>query len=169
MRVFPEWMDNLPMQQQSVLLLAARGPDGIGKRHPCKDVVRAYRGTVLKAAYYGRELRWGEKADSFMSLDLIADTASWMDVKNNFFDSIDELPHHYIMHLAHGVQILGYKHPNILFRDTWWNFYEDLCFDQHMNIESEQEMDARLSDWDEENWEPGLKIVVTKEPENFSV
>jgi hypothetical protein len=38
-----DWMDDLPMQQQSVVVLATRGPDGVAKHHPCKDVVRAYR------------------------------------------------------------------------------------------------------------------------------
>lgn len=31
--VQPEWCLSLPIQQQSVLFLAARGPDGIKKRH----------------------------------------------------------------------------------------------------------------------------------------
>ena len=39
--VFPEWIFRLPMQQQSVLLLGSRGPDGVEKFHPCKDVTRA--------------------------------------------------------------------------------------------------------------------------------
>ncbi len=36
--VFPEWMADLPMQQQSVMIIAVRGPDGVRKHHPCKAI-----------------------------------------------------------------------------------------------------------------------------------
>lgn len=149
--VFPEWIMGLTMQQQSVLMLAARGPDGIAKHHPCKDVVRAYRATVFKAALYGRALTWGEKADSFMSLDLIA-SESWGDVVKEYFRVVDELPHHYHMHLLHGAQILAYKHPDQRQRHAWLWFYQRACDDAHMNEETEQQMDGRLSDWFQEEW-----------------
>jgi hypothetical protein len=76
--VQPEWCRALPLQQQSVMLLAARGPDGVTKMHPCKGVVVAYRGCVLLAAKYGRELRFGERADSFMSLDAFCSAGSYL-------------------------------------------------------------------------------------------
>lgn len=144
--VQPEWCRTLPLQQQSVLLLAARGPDGVGKAHPCKAVVRAYRGTVLVAAARRRTLHWGEKADSFMSLDRFAEPMAWRNDVDAFFDSVDDLPHHYLMHLAHGAEIAGYKHPDERFRDRWLEFYFEVCADAHMTGESEAEMDARLND-----------------------
>lgn len=149
--VFPDWILSLGMQQQTVLMLGGRGPDGIAKVHPCKDVVRAYRGTVFKAAMYGRSLRWGEKADSFMSLDLIAST-DWPRIVKAYFNVVDELPHHYHQHLLHGAQILGYKHPDMNMRHAWSWFYEKSCQDAHMNVETEPEMDARLSDWFQQHW-----------------
>lgn len=151
--VFPEWMASLTMQQQSVLVLAARGPDGIAKVHPCKDIVRAYRGTVLKAARFGRLLRWGEIADSFMSMDLIADRHSWARAMKAFFEVVDSLPHHYYLHLAHGAEILGYKHPDLDVRAAWNWFYLKSCEDMHLTPETEEEMDNRLSDWNKEAWD----------------
>lgn len=144
--VQPDWCRALPLQQQSVLLLAARGPDGISKVHPCKAVVRAYRGTVLVAAARRRTLHWAEKADSFMSLDRFADQNRWRIDVDAFFDSVDELPHHYLMHLAHGAEIAGYKHPDERFRGRWLEFYFEVCHDAHMTGETEVEMDARLND-----------------------
>lgn len=107
--VQPEWCRALPIQQQSVLFLAARGPDGIAKNHPVKRIQRAYRGTVLVAAKYGRCLKWGEKADSFMGLDDFADSEAWRAIIEEFFLTADSLPHHFYMHLIHGAEILGYK------------------------------------------------------------
>lgn len=152
-RVTPEWFDDLPMQQQSVMLLGARGPDTVGKFHPCKDVVRAYRATVFKAAYFGRELMWGERADSFMSLDIIADSQHWGNVVNNFFDTVDEVPHHYYLHLVHGTEIIGYKHPDHKYRVAWSDFYLRACDNLHMKPESIFDMDKRLGDWGRRYWE----------------
>lgn len=152
--VQPEWALALNVQQQSVLFLAARGPDGIGKDHPCKDVVRAYRGTVLVAAKYGRLLEWGERSvgDTFMSLDLLASPIAWKEVTRQFFETADALPWHYRTHLLHGTQILGYKHPDERFRERWYGFYLACVDDLHLRPESEFDMDARLGDWDRAHW-----------------
>jgi hypothetical protein len=142
--VQPDWCLNLPLQQQSVLLLAARGPDGIPKPHPCKDVQRAYRGTVLVAAARQRTLHWGEKADSFMSLDGLA--GDWDLIVKRFFESVDELPHHFVMHLLHGAEILGYHHPDRRFRERWLWFYFEGCNDMHVQPETQEQLDERLND-----------------------
>lgn len=150
--VQPEWCRALSLQQQGVLLLGARGPDGVAKSHPCKVIQRAYRGTVFTAARYGRPLEWGERADSFMSLDLIADLEAWQMATDLFFETMDDLCHHYLMHFMHGAQILGYKHPGTGFRMRWGNFYKDFCDSLHLDPESEDKMDLRLNDWGREAW-----------------
>lgn len=144
--VQPEWCLDLSLQQQAILLLGARGPDGAAKMHLCKNVVRAYRGTVMLAAARKRTLYLGEKADSFMSLDRFGDWHLWKQDVTMFFQSVDELPHHYTMHLAHGAQILGYKHPDAEFRSRWEYFYLTFCDDVHLTPETEKEMDHRLND-----------------------
>lgn len=164
--VFPDWMATLPMQQQSVLVLAARGPDGARKHHPCKDVVRAYRACVLKAAYYGRDMALGESADHFMSMDMIAYRSTWGRAVKSFFDSVDELPHHYYLHLAHGAEILGYKHPDPVIRVRWKFFYDKCCDDMHVTPETEEEMDRRLGDWGRRHWgEPPHPSLPSSEAE----
>jgi hypothetical protein len=150
--VQPYWCRRLPVQQQSVMLLASRGPDGVGKYHPCKAVVRAYRGTVLVAAKYGRPLDWGEKADTFMSLERFANDAVWRQDVDAFLDAHDELPKHYLAHLMHGAQIVGFKHPDDRFRSRWSGFYHQLVDVFHLNPETEEEMDERLGDWNRDHW-----------------
>ncbi len=150
--VQPEWCLRLPLQQQSVLLLAARGPDGLNKTHPCKDVQRAYRATVFVAAKYGRLIRWGESVDGFMSLELFGDSELWKQVCDRFFPSIDSLPHHYFMHLLYGAEILGYKHPCVEFRKRWRAFYVRGVEELHFTPETEVQMDLRLNDWGQREW-----------------
>jgi hypothetical protein len=150
--VQPQWCLCLPLQQQAVLLLGARGPDGISKYHPCKPIQRAYRAAVFLAAKYGRTLEWGEREEGFMCLEQFSDDDGWAAQVQTFFDSIDSLPHHFTMHLLHGAQILGYKHPDERFRNRWREFYILGCRDLHMTPETEAEMDIRLSDWGRAYW-----------------
>ena len=152
--VFQEWMYPLPMQQQSVLVLACRGPDGIAKFHPCKEIVARYRATVFKAAYLGRAMRIDEGDDTtFMTLRNFSDDAIWHAMVREFFHHVDSLPHHYYLHLAHGAEIIGYKHPVELQRKRWLGFYHRSCDDMHLYPEGEAEMDSRLSDWQREHWD----------------
>src|SRR5690349_12516011 len=131
--VFQDWILELTMQQQSVLVLACRGPDGIAKFHPTKEIVARYRATVLKAAYLGRAMRIDEGDDTtFMTLRHFSDDESWMLLTRDFFDHVDSLPHHYYMHLMHGAQIIGYKHPIELFCNRWGLFYQRCCHDLHL-------------------------------------
>jgi hypothetical protein len=152
--VQPEWCLSLPLQQQSVLLLASRGPDGIAKTHPCKRVQRAYRACVLIAAYEGHLISWGEGNghNTFMGLDEFGNDVMWEAIVEGFFQTADDLPHHFLMHLLHGTEILGYKHPNRDFRDRWSDFYRQGVQEFHLNFETETQMDARLCDWNQEHW-----------------
>ena len=151
--VQPDWCRTLTLQQQSVLLLASRGPDGVAKYHPCKKVQVAYRGCVLVAARTGRELAWGESSDAFMSLREFADDTTWAAAVYEFIDHHDSIPHHFTMHLMHGAEILAYKHPDSRFRDRWLHFYLTMARVLHMNPETEEEMDRRLNDWGREGWQ----------------
>jgi hypothetical protein len=152
---FQDWVFTIPsMQQQSVLMLAMRGPDGITKEHPCKVILRRYRASILKSAYLGRALRVGEQVDTFHSLKDFQDEGTWHREKHAFFRNIDDLPVHFVTHLFHGCQILGYKHPDPFFRRRWSGFYLEGVEDcLHFNIETEEQMDKRLGDWGREHWE----------------
>lgn len=164
--VVPDWISTLNLQQQSVLLLAARGPDGAGKNHPCKLLVRVYRGTVFRAARYGRLLDdgpWCREGDTFMDrrpLRVIDESeppppgvTNWSTVVRSFVSVMEELPHHYCTHLMHGVEILGYKHPDLRERMLWHSLYLRMVDAMHLQPESEKQMDARLSDWGREEWD----------------
>ena len=152
--VFQDWLFDLTMQQQSVLVLACRGPDGIAKFHPTKQIVARYRATVLKAAYLGRPMRIDEgDATTFMTLKYFSVANEWRAMCGAFFDHVDEIPHHYYMHLMHGAQIAGYKHPNVTFRLRWLDFYTRCCHDLHLMPESAEHMDERLGDWNRKHWD----------------
>jgi hypothetical protein len=151
--VFQDWWLNLSMQQQSVLILAIRGPDTMRKYHPCKTIIRMYRATVLKAAYLGRAMELDEGDETmFMHLHNISDTRVWNLYVKSYFDTVDELPMHYHLHLLHGAEIIGYKHPHPFLKARWQSFYLKGCEGMHINPETEAQMDERLNDWNQEFW-----------------
>jgi hypothetical protein len=153
--VFQDWLFSLSMQQQSVLVLACRGPDGIAKFHPTKLITTRYRATVLKAAHRGRPMKVDEinGGGSFMTLAGFENVVNWRHLQDEFFDHADILPHHYYMHLMHGAEIAGYKHPEPLFRARWLEFYDRCCEELHIRPETCEDMDERLNDWNKEHWD----------------
>ena len=54
--VTQEWVHELSLMQQSVLLSAIRGCDGVARHHKSKALVKWYRRCVLLSAFDGRAL-----------------------------------------------------------------------------------------------------------------
>src|SRR5258708_5325855 len=51
MPVTQPWVHHLSMMQQGVILSAIRGPDGIGKNHVSKLLLRWYRRSIIMCAF----------------------------------------------------------------------------------------------------------------------
>jgi hypothetical protein len=98
-------------------------------------------------------LKWAEPADGFMTMSVFSDWRLWGDAVQEFFDHADELPKHYLVHLMHGAEILGYKHPDTQIRRLWREFYLRAVEDLHLAPETEEQMDKRLGDWGREHWD----------------
>lgn len=90
----------------------------------------------------------------FLHLTRFADPVFWAQDTKDYLESVDEIPHHYHMHLYHGAQILAYKHPLAVMRERWHKFFMECTHDMHIPVpESEAEMDQRLSDWHRKEWD----------------
>jgi len=152
--VTQEWIHELPFMQQSVLILAMRGPDGVSKYGAAKMLLRWYRRCVIKAAFLGEALRdpIQPSGGSFDGPSLEGDdeldpwTERMMVHVNQYLRELDGIPHHFHMHLMHGTEILGYKHPDAIVRHWWHCLYLRLANDAHLHPESEAELDVRLGD-----------------------
>lgn len=150
--VTQEWTHELSMMQQTVLLTAIRGPDGLPKYGPAKMLLRWYRRCVLLSAMDGKVLAspCDKNGGSFTGPSLDAQITNWEAPLNNlvgdYLRTTDALPHHFQMHFIHAVEILGYKHPDARIRDWWHSVYRRLVSDLHLYPESETAMDERLGD-----------------------
>lgn len=164
------WVNDLPFMQQSVLLSAIRGCDGIPKRHKAKLLVKWYRRCILVSAFDGKVLGdpFAPGGGSFTGP--LEDLRPWIEsgphpvseydhrcsilqkVADDFLDSRDELHAHYTGHMMHAFEILGYKHPDETIREYWNEIYLRLARAHHLHEETEAEMDARLGD-NMEGWQ----------------
>jgi hypothetical protein len=162
--VLQSWVERLTYMQQSVLLTAIRGPDGITKNHVSKVLLRWYRRCILLSAFEGRILETPYEAGGGSFTGPCTYPNSWWPSKTingyesgidmAFYDYMRELdlvPHHFQLHFLHAAEILGYKHPDLQIRGWWINVYLKLVSDMHLLPESEEEMDRRLGD-NEQAW-----------------
>lgn len=158
--VLQPWVCQLTLMQQSVLISAIRGPDGVGKFHACKTLIKWYRRCVLIAAFEGRiftnptEPGGGSFTGPIGSWRVICE--DWEGEIKSFLDSFitarDELPYHYTTHFMHAAEILGYKHPDPRIRAWWLMVYHRMVNCLHLAPETEAQLDARLGD-DEAGWQ----------------
>lgn len=129
--VVKEWVNDLTWKQQTVLFCALRGCDTAEKGDPSKMIIRQLRGTVLNNAA-------GLNAE-FMRAEPI-------DIRAFTKDNLDAYPLHFMLHVAHAAEIIGYKHPDNEIRAKWYEIYESIVHAFHMNVETEEQMDFRLRD-----------------------
>jgi hypothetical protein len=148
-----EWVLELSLMQQSVLFAAVRAPDGLRKDHPVKVIMRWYRRCVLLSAFDGEPIRdpytvgGGSFTGPFTSEHALAMCIENFDqVRDVYLRHVDEMPHHFQLHLMHAAQIIGFKHDVPEIRIWWHEFYLMIVNDAHLFPESEELMDRRLGD-----------------------
>lgn len=135
--VIKEWVSELPFTQQALLMLSLRGADGMPKYNSAKDVVHYMRDVILFPAYPN----YTGEPEGFMR----ADYNQWNAVVNAFFNDTDAYPMHFLMHLIHSAEVVGYNHPDETIRVCWLSFYEYACQCFHMNPETKDQLNNRLS------------------------
>lgn len=173
MIVTQEWTHSLPLMQQTVLLTATRGPDGLPKYGAVKMLLRWYRRCILLSALDKKVLTtpYEDNGGSFTGPSfsprdvLCAEHAlyhdddscdrPWESELNNIVDeylrTLDAIPHHFQLHFMHGAEILGYTHPEARIRTWWAKLYVRLARDMHLWPETMEQLNHRLGD-DERGW-----------------
>ncbi len=132
--ILQTWVMELGLRHQGVLLTAVRGCDTVHRDDPVKLIARALRGEML-------EPHCGDitKSASFMHQYSSDQLLLLMEA---FAKSFDHYPLHYVIHLIHAAEIVGYYHPTRA--DRWGQFYVRMCSKLHMTPETKTELDHRL-------------------------
>lgn len=163
--VLQDWVQELPLMQQTVLLTAIRGPDGIPKYHTVKFLLRWLRRCVLLSAMDRKVLATpyepgggsftGPSFDAEKQKYSAAVGLRWQDsmdgLVSDYLRALDELPHHFQMHFMHAAEIIGYQHADDEIRQWWKETYYRLVNDLHLNPETREQLEYRLAD-NREQW-----------------
>jgi hypothetical protein len=134
--ILQPWVADLGLRHQGCLLASVRGCDTAPKEDASKAIQRVFRGAIL-IPHCGD----ATKAKSFIQ---VVPDDQLIDLMTAFAKNHDNYPHHYVMHIVHAAEIIGYKQPKAqgLF---WRDFYHRMCKALHVTPETEAEMDGRLS------------------------
>jgi hypothetical protein len=135
--VLQDWVMELPLRHQGVLCASLRGCDLDAKHSLAKPINRAIRRVVQNPA----DVRETEDPRAFQHYS----SATFPDHVINFSQGMDGYPLHYVMHIVHALQIIGYKHPEKSVRAQFKAAYERLVFKFHLKTEDESELDHRLT------------------------
>lgn len=159
--VLQGWVMELTYMQQTVLLTAIRGADGMRKHHEAKPLMRWYRRCILVSAMDGRVLHTPDEPGGGSFTGPIPcgqvgqETVHWsvriQESVRNFLAARDEVPLHFYSHTMHAFEILGYKHPDEQTRQFWFDVYEKMCHALHLWPETHAQMGKRLGD-NREQW-----------------
>ncbi len=128
-----EWMDELSVKKQTVMLMALRGPD-VGMSKELKPLIRFIRSIVLINA---------DPTKNFMqNVDFM--TIKEMEHQNPAV--IDALPGHVIHHLCLALQVIGYDHPDTDIRTKALSTYKDIGHVLALVPMNEKQYRSRLRD-----------------------
>lgn len=160
--VMQEWVHDLTFMQQSVLMAAVRGPDGIRKDHPTKVLCRWLRRSFLLCAFdrIAHNDPYEHCGGSFTGACRTPEVETIDQALELYLRSIDELPHHFQLHFMHAAEILGYMHPHPGIRSWWYDAYLAIVNDAHLRPEPLKDMEYRLAD-SEEQWRKS-EIITAK-------
>lgn len=134
--IIRDWASDLPLRHQGVLIVAARGCDGVPKENSAKPLTRAIRHAFMHCADE-REIAFPAAfmQDGFTDAELVGFLKDW-----------DHYPTHFVQHIMHACEVIGYKHPDrrlcVMFRDA----YMRICHKLHVFPEPEGNMDHRLTE-----------------------
>jgi hypothetical protein len=128
--VLLDWVKELSLKQQSVLLSSLRGPDNF--HYPeIKKVTKWIRATLQTNADPQKEYMQQEKLPSPKELE----------------KEIEFCTVHYATHLLQALEILGYNHPekavSVLAEGYYTHFISEIF---HLNPETREQLNKRLED-----------------------
>lgn len=137
--ILQDWVMELGLRHQGALVSIIRGCDGVPKNDPSKGLIRALRYELL-VPHCGDAAKAASFIEKVTRTELLGRMQA---VAKNF----DHYPVHFLLHLLHAAEIIGYKHAC---GRPWLLFYAHLCGKMHVNVETEDQMDARLNATEEE-------------------
>lgn len=135
--ILQDWVQRLGLRHQGVLVSAVRGCDDEPRNSCTKILIRCLRETMLVC-------HCGDSAKAATFIEKV-DPVELLRRMDEVRKNLDHLPHHFVMHLIHAAEIIGYKHPDDRVSQPWMAYYAKLVHCLHLNPETEEQLDRRLN------------------------
>lgn len=137
--VLREWVMELPLREQGTLLTVIRGCD-LTPKYPLDSLERRTVAALRYAICIPADAR---EVDSEPGCFMSAHIPMASKFK---FSAFGQYPQHYVAHLIHAIEVLGYRHPNQEQRDAWHSLYLKGVDSLHLMPESRDHFIKRLSE-----------------------
>lgn len=130
------WFNDLPWMQQGVLISCIRNCDNIVSDGPSKVLVRGIRACCIKSAMTSGSFN-ARRPD----MKKLLKTATIF-----VNDMFDHCPMHFIAHLMHASEVIGYTHPDGTIANLWRSIYFMIVHELHLRPETRPHFMNRLAD-----------------------
>jgi len=135
--VLQEWVADLPLRAQGTLLTAVRGCD-LTPKLPLDSLERRLVAAIRHSFMVPADLREVDSEDGcfFQSSTPIHLRPS----------ELGHYPWHWLSHIVHAVEVLGFCHPDPLVASAWRRVYSKLVRSFHLNPETHEQWIERMSE-----------------------
>ena len=135
-----DWVMNLGLREQGILLAAIRGCDGMAKEDTTKSIMRELRGLIL-VPYDPRELEASDKG-FMVGFPSRAVEESFP----KLLKSLDQYPVHFLFHMLFAMEVIGFRHPLASVRIIYHERYTLIVRKLHLNPETFAQYQARVEE-----------------------
>lgn len=137
--ILQDWVMALPLREQGTLLTCVRGCD-LTPKMPLDSIERKLVG-ALRASFLNpadpREVDF-EAGCFFISKPPKPESFK--------ASELGHYPLHWVTHIMHSAEVIAYRHPNSQVREMWMAIYVKIVHSLHLNIETRDQMIARLGE-----------------------
>ena len=157
--ILQDWVMGLPLRYQGTLLAAMRGCDSVPRECSAKNIIRAIRVACLNPADE-RELKY---VGGYMSFNILVDFDPAL---LEFRRDLDHYPFHFVTHILHAIEVIGYTHPSGATRARFNAGYFALVRAFHLKPESGKELYERMTRRSRGQWHCYVMIL---HPKNYGI
>lgn len=135
--ILRDWVTELQIREQGTLLSALRGCDTAPK-FPLDSLERQLTAYIRYCVCHPADQREVDSEPGCFMRSTPPD---------NFKPSaLGHYPLHWVMHVTHALEIIGYRHPEVFVSMHCFSMYSSICRSLHLPVESVEDMTARLGE-----------------------
>lgn len=137
--VLQSWVMLLPLREQGCLMTAVRGCDLTPKR-PLDSLERRIVSAIRAGFMVAADPRETDsEPGSFMSLKI-------PDAKTEKLSTLGHYPLHWVAHVMHACEVLGYRHPDPHVSAPFRDLYTEFCHMLHVPMETFETYSKRMTE-----------------------